>query len=130
MLKKIIFTLFLALGASSVLALDVEQKPVRYVGTGTTVSISTSAWTLVPASSSLTSQDRSGIKVSNPSTNNAAFAAILSTSSVTPGEATTVRPIEIGAGENPFIEAEKNIFLYLLSLHTSAENAHVQEVGQ
>lgn len=107
---------------------DTEEKPISAPGTGTTVSISTSAWTKVPTTSSLTT--RSGIKVSNPASNNAAFAAVLSTSSVTPGEATTVRPVEIERGENPFVPCSDNTYLYLLSLHTSAENAHVQEVRQ
>jgi len=104
----------------------VTEAPILSVGTGTTVSISTSAWTLVPAASTLAA--RSGVKISNPSTNTANIVCILDTA--TPTEATTVRPIEIQAGENPLVPARSDILIYCLSLHTSAENVHTQEVGQ
>lgn len=104
----------------------VSETPILSVGTGTTVSISTSAWTVVPTASTMST--RSGIKVSNPSSNTANVACILDTAA--PTEATTVRPIEIQPGENPFVPARTNLNLYCVSLNTSAESIHVQEVGQ
>jgi len=106
----------------------VREVPISRVGTGTTVSVSTFAWTNAVTSSSLS--NRACVKVSNPSSNNASFVYIPSTSSVIPGEATTVRPGEIETGEGPCIAAGDSIYIWLLSLHTSAENAHVQEWGQ
>ena len=71
---------------------------------------------------------RTGAKVSNPATNNAAMAGILSDG--TPSEATTIRPIEIQAGENPWVPIGIELDLWLLSLHTSAESVHSQECHQ
>lgn len=106
----------------------VAEAPINAVGAGTTVSISTSAWTKVPASGN--TSGRTGIKVCNPSGNSATMYGVISSNSSSPTEATTVRPIEIQAGENPLIPIADNLYLYLLSVHTGAENAHVQEVKQ
>lgn len=104
----------------------VTESPIISLGTASTVSISTSTWTKVPATSTLGA--RTGIKVNNPSTNNASVVCTLDTTA--PTIATTIRPIEIQKGENPFIPVRVDVLLYCLSLHTSAENIHAQEVGQ
>lgn len=126
-MKLIVFSIFALFIAAFVSAAPtVKEAPIEVVGTATTVSISTSAWTAVPTASTLAR--RVGIKVSNPSSNSANIVCILGDG--TPSEATTVRPIEIQTGENPFIPVRVDAYLYCLSLHTSAESIHVQEAGQ
>jgi hypothetical protein len=104
----------------------VREQSFTAVGTATTVSVSTSAWTLVPAASTLTG--RTDVCFDEPATNNANMSATISTSSVVPGEATSVRPIEIIKGEQDrCVSVGDSLKLYVLSLHTAAENIHVQE---
>jgi hypothetical protein len=104
----------------------VREQSYTAVGTATTVSISTSAWTKVPATSSLTG--RHGIIVDCPAANSANVAAIISSNSSAPTEATTVRPIEIIRTEREReVLVGSGLHLYLLSLHTAAESCHVQE---
>lgn len=105
----------------------VAEAPVNEVGTGTTVSISTSAWTKVPTSQT---SGRTGIKVCNPSNNSGTMYGVMSSNSSSPTEATSVRPIEIQAGENPIIPISDRLYLYLISGHSAAESAHVQEIRQ
>lgn len=105
----------------------VREAPISSVGTPTTVSVSTSAWTLVPASQTQTGQ--TGIVVSNPSTNNAAMVGHLAGCSST-SVATTVRPLEFSKGDFTLVAVSDNVCLWLLSLHTSAESVHVQEIRQ
>ena len=76
-------------GSSFAAAPKVAEAPIIAYGTPTTVSISTSAWTVVPAASSLTS--RTGIIVSVPSTLNANVVGHLGSCAST-SVATTVRP--------------------------------------
>lgn len=121
-LGSIIFGISKAFSAAP----PVREQSFTSVGTATTVSVSTSAWTKVPATSSLTG--RTDICLDAPASNTANVAAIISTSSVVPGEATTVRPIEIIRGEEDrCIPVGDGLYLYLLSLNTAAENVHVQE---
>lgn len=104
----------------------VREQSFTAVGTATTVSISTSAWTKVPTTSSLTG--RTTICLDLPASATANMSAIISTSSVVPGEAITVRPIEIIKGEQDrCIDVGDALYLYVLSLHTAAENLHIQE---
>lgn len=130
-ITRLILFAFLAIAAVTprIWALDVEEAPFETAGTATIVSISTSAWTLVPATGGGISvlKGRAGIYVNNPAANTAAMGGLLTT--LTPG-ATTIRPIEIAKGTNRFIEAGPNMKLYLISLHTSAESAHVLELGK
>lgn len=128
-MKKILISLGFLLGfvAITQAAPDVEEESMHYAAAASSVSISTSAWTVVPTTSGL--NYRSGIKVNNPSTNNASVVGILSRSA-SPSDSITVHPIEIEPGENPFIPCGDDLYLYLLSLHTSAEYIHVQEVRQ
>lgn len=125
-MKRLMFPLLMSIPGVAFAAPPVAEAQISVVGAGTTVSVSKDDWTVVPTTVGLTR--RSGIKISNPSSNNANIVCILDTA--TPTEATTVRPIEIQPGENPFIEARYDILLYCLSLHSAAENVHVQEVGQ
>jgi hypothetical protein len=116
------------LGLSLFAAPLVSETPVGAYGTPTTVSISTSTWTEVPASSSL--NGRSGVLVSVPATNTANMVGHLGDCSST-SIATTVRPLEFVKGNGyALVPIDDSVCLWLLSLHTAAENAHVQEVRQ
>ncbi len=103
----------------------VQETPVKSVGTPTTVAISTSAWTKVPASSTLSG--RSGVIVDAPATLNANLVGILDSCTST-AVAITVRPIEVIKGNSYLdIPIGDSVCLYLLSLHTGAESIHIQE---
>jgi hypothetical protein len=117
--------LLVACGAKAA-AMPVRIQSYTAVGTATTVSISTSAWTKVPTTSSLTG--RTEVCVDLPASASAGMVGIISSNSSTPAEAITVRPIEIVKGEQDrCYDVPDGLYLYLLSLHTGAENAHVQE---
>jgi len=106
----------------------VGEAPIKGYGTPTTVTVSTSAWTRVPAASSLTG--RAGLLVALPASSNANMEGHLGSCTST-SVAKTVRPIELIKGTGfVFIPASDNVCLYLLSLDTAAENVHVQEVKQ
>jgi hypothetical protein len=122
--------LMLPLGAMAApkFAPRVMEAELSQFGTPATVSVSTSAWTKVNPSSSLTS--RSGIIVSVPSTNNANVVGILGNCTST-AIATTVRPIEIAKGNGfTLFPLADDVCLWLLSLHTAAESVHYQEITQ
>lgn len=112
--------------AASSPALSVESS-IREVGTPTTVSVSTSAWTMVPAASTLTG--REGIMVSLPTTLNAVVVGHLGDCTST-AVATTVRPLEFAKGGFVFVPTGSAVCLWVLSLHSGAESIHVQEIGQ
>lgn len=128
-MKKLMVIGFFLLCANSVHALSVNDKPVYDVTVATTVSVSTSAWTRVPPTWADNTESRLGVEVSNPKTNNATIVGVISISTYVAGvsEATTIRPIELEAGENELFKIGSKLYLYLLSLHTSAENVHIQE---
>lgn len=120
-MKKLIYLLILA--PSFLMAgINTEEETIKQVGTAETVSISTSAWTACPGTQ--TRDDQAGIYATNASTS--PMVGILSNG--TPSEATTIRPLRFAANEQQFINTSDAINLYLLSLHTSAQNAHCQEV--
>lgn len=105
-----------------------KELSIGAFGTPHTISVSTSAWTKVPSSTTL--NRRTGYIVSNPATNSANMVAHLGNCSSTT-IATTVRPQEILKGNGFVFEPnDANVCLWMLSLHTSAENVHVQEVAQ
>lgn len=108
-------------------SVPVSEYPLqRAASVGTTVSLSTSAWTLVPTVSGLTG--RAGVKVNVPSTNSAGVGGTCSAAA--PTQAITVQDIGIDKGENPWIPCADGLGLYLISNHTSAESVHVKEYGQ
>lgn len=129
MLKKLFIGLVLMAGlgvSANAAAPAVREQSFTAVGTGTTVSISTSAWTKVPTTSSLTG--RTTICLDLPAAASANMAGIISSVSSTPAEATTVRPIEVIRGEpDRCIDIGDGLYLYLISLHSAAESVHVQE---
>lgn len=128
-MKKWLLCLVIIVGYSGLChAIRTEEMGTSKHSDAHTLSVSTSAWT--EASDVNTLADRSGIRCANPATNNAAVYGIISDDGVAPSEATSVHPIEIGTGENPFIPLRNNQGLYLISGHTAAENVHCQEIGQ
>lgn len=128
MRRFLIFAATFTVAQTLFAASQVAEMPVTQYGTPTTVSVSTSAWTKVPATSSLTG--RVGILVKNDFSNNAKMVGILDSCSST-SIATTVRPLGFSTGSDfTLIPVNDNVCLYLLSLHTAAENVHVQEVSQ
>ena len=127
MAKRLFLGIFFGLCvAASSYGRVVQEEPIQRVGTATTVSVSTSAWTLLPAASSLSR--RIGYKVNNPAANNASVYCVGSVAA--PTIATTTIPIEIQAGENPLVPMSESIDLYCVSVHTAAEDIHIQELGQ
>lgn len=105
---------------------SVKTVPIGAAGTGTAVSISTSAWTAAPATSSL--NRRTLVKLRNKASNTAAI--ICTVSAASPSEAITVGDIEVQPGENPSLEIDDNMDLYCVSLHTGAETINVKEYRQ
>jgi hypothetical protein len=127
-MRKTVLFLFATLSTMALKASPLgTETPIRSYGTPTTVSISTSAWTLVPASQSLSGQ--TGILVSLPASASAVMVGHLASCTST-SVATTVRPLEIAKGGFVLVPVADNVCLYLLSLHTAAESAHVQEIKQ
>lgn len=97
-----------------------------------TLSVSTTAWTRIPSTTTVAavSSRRIGVYVDVPSTSNANMVGIFDSCSATSSSvATTIRPIELIKGsEAYFFPLSPSVCLYLMSLHTSAENVHYQEV--
>ena len=129
---KTIKTLVMFMGsifiASAVYASPlVVERPITACVDPTTLSVSTSAWTQAPATSNCAG--RTVVTVTNPAANSAVIAAY-SENSTTASVAITVNPIEIAVGATLTIHLQDSDFLFLVSLHTSAENAHIQEFKQ
>ena len=104
------------------------EAPVIAYGTPTTVSVSESAWTKVPASQTI--NGRMALIVDVPATSNANMVGHLGDCTST-SIATTVRPLEfIKSSGFAVIGVNPGVCLWMLSLHSGAENVHVQEVKQ
>ena len=136
-MKKIIYTAILfglILSPFAVMALEwgsgggSSNETIKSYGTPATISISTSAWTKVPAATALSA--RAGFVVSLPASASANMVGHFGDCTST-AVATTVRPIELVKGNGfTFIPLRSDVCLWLLSIHTAAENMHVQEVTQ
>lgn len=122
--RKTVFVVCLAGGSVGASPL-VTETPIRSEATATTLSVSAVAWTKAPAGTN--TGCRTGIKISNPASNANVVYGILSVGA--PAEATTIRPIEIQIGENPFIPVTSAVDLYLIA-PDGAQNVHLQEVCQ
>lgn len=108
---------------------SVKEAQITDVGTATTVSVANNAWTKVPSGTPL--GNRSGLLINNPSSNSSVMVGVLSTNASSPTEATTVRPLEFSpASDFTFVPISSGVYLYLMSLHSAAENVHVQEIVQ
>ncbi len=129
-MKKWFWVAVVALGCAGSARAGMWGREISFsaVGTATTVSVSTSTWTKVPAVSSL--ERRAGIIISVPASNTANVVGVPGPCSAA-GVAITVRPMEIPKGNGfTFIPFDANLCFYILSLHTAAENVHVVEVRQ
>ena len=127
---KILILLFglilISKGKSIASAPPTREMAITAVGTGTTVSVSTSAWTAVPATSSLTGRQR--LIVSNTVTNASYMACTISSSA--PSEAITVHNIYIAPGATLDIGVASNLSLYCVYTGAAGANIHVKEVNQ
>lgn len=128
MKRLAVITGFLLGGLKLWAAPPVYEQVISAVGTGTTVSVSTSAWTLLPAATSLAG--RTGVMLTNDSSNASNCAVILSTSSTLPSEAVTVKPGSLIPGVTAIIGVADSIYIWGLYLGTSAGNVHVKELRQ
>ncbi len=127
MKKLIVLSLLLSPAVASA-APGVFEVPVTSYGTPTTVSVSTITWTKAPAATSLT--DRTAIIVNNPNANTARMVGHIGGCSAT-SIATTVQPLEFAPSTDfTIVPLADGVCLWLLSLHSAAENVHVQEVSQ
>ena len=127
-LKLLPFVGGLILCASVAHAVSSAYDPIRTPLPATTVSVSTSAWTAIPATDTA---GRTLVHFSNPASNSGAMSVIASTSPTIPGEAITIRPHEYQPGEGDWFHIYGvDIYWYAVSLHTSAESLHVQEYKQ
>ena len=119
------FGLFLTTYADA--AVPTAEAPVNGYGTPVTVSISTSTLTMVPTSQT---SGRMGIFIDNPASNSAVMVGFFGNCTST-ALASTIRPIEIAPSSNStYLPMREDVCLWLISLHTSAQNIHYQEVKQ
>lgn len=126
-MKKSILLISLLLPAYSMAATPVAETPINDFGTPVTISISTSTLTKVPSSQT---SGRFGIFLDNPATNNARVVGFFGNCTST-AVASTIRPIEIAQATNStYFPMREDVCLWLISLNTSAESIHYQEVKQ
>ena len=119
----------LLLCAASASAITSSNDPIRTPLLGTTVSVSTSAWTKVPTTST---SGTTLILFSNPASNSSSIAVCPSASSVIPGEATTVLNMELQPGEYDWFHFYGSLNFWAISLNgaSGAENLHIKEFKQ
>ena len=101
----------------------VTESPISGISDGTSVSISTSAYTLVPAAGNMISQ--SGLIVNNLSTNTAVMRGILSTSSTTAPTGSGALEFSPSA-DFSIVPVAQDVYLWMKSLATGAETVAVQ----
>lgn len=108
-------------------ATPVAEAPVKNFGVPVTISISTSTMTKVPSSQT---SGRMGIFLDAPYTNSARVVGFFGDCTST-ANASTIRPIEVAPATNSsYFSMREDVCLWLLSLNTSAESVHYQEVLQ
>lgn len=109
----------------------VLNAPILGSGTPVTVAISSTTITKLPTSQT---SGRTGVYISNPTTNAAPVSGFLGDCSST-ALASTIRPISIStnpASNNMFLPIREDVCLWLISLNTAAATAsiHYQEIKQ
>lgn len=113
-------------------ATPVAEAPVNGYGTAVTVSISTdtglaAAWTKIPTSQT---SGRLGIFLDAPATNTGRIVGHFGNCTST-ALATSIRPIEIAPASNSsYIPLREDVCLWIITLNSSVENIHYQEVKQ
>lgn len=120
----IVISLLSSVGASFASSPAVREQAITSVGTPTSVSISTSAWTKCPAT---TADTRVGVVVGLAATNNAGMAGIMVNTGVT-APATSLQLLPLSKGSYNIIPVSPGVELYLISLHTAAESAICGEI--
>lgn len=138
-MKKLVLVvpLLLFVGVSAFAASPIKEEPISNVvdKNGTlkagAVSVSTSTWTLVPSAASGNIEKRSGIFLTNPGTNTGNMGIVLTNTATTPTISTTTYTVKIDKG-NPTVSllVNETIYVWAISLHTSAENLNYQEFRQ
>lgn len=127
-MRKLIVAAVLSVCAVGVKAAPpVYEMPVTYYGTPTTVSVTTTTWTKVPDSSTLTG--RTGVLVNNPNANSTRMLGHLGDCSST-SVAITVGPLEFAPGTDfTVVPIPDQVCLWVISL-TATQDVHVQEISQ
>lgn len=106
----------------------VTEAPITSGGTPSTLSVSTSAWTKAPETSTL--PGRTGVLISVPASNTANMVGHIASCTST-SVAISVRPMEFVKGNGfTLVPVADSICVYLLSINGSAESVHVQEIKQ
>lgn len=117
----------LAVSGQAKAAWQTREMPIYDVGTNTVVVVSSSAWTCVPAASSL--GGRVGVKVLNPSSNtHTVYGTFAKT---TPTVSTSTFCTEIPPGAERYYELPNAVDLYLVGSDTTGGvSVGVQEIKQ
>lgn len=132
-MKKVFNQLFLSfcflLGCSATAlaapAMFVSESPAGNYGTPATVSVSSWTLTCIPDTQN---NRRVGFYVDAPNTNTGYLVGMFGDCTSAPAAA-TVRPIEINPdSDSRFFAFGATQCLWVITSHTSAENAHYQEV--
>ena len=122
----ILAALFLCAAVNARAAFQTFEIPNSRAGTSTTVSVSTSAWTLIPSASTLS--PRSAVCVSNVTSNSASMFFSLSASA--PTASTTTWAWELAKGQSTCFPVDNNLKVYGVSGNTAEESVRAQEWGQ
>lgn len=113
----------LLLGASSAFG---DRAKFHRLGTSGNVSVSTSSWTAVPSTSSVDAS-RLGVMIDSYDTNSANM-LIQFTTSTTISKSTSTG-ITLKPADEPWtLEFSRDIYIWAISLHTSAENIFEKEL--
>lgn len=126
--KALVVVLFAA--KISFAATETIEQPIRAYGTPTAISVSTSVYTNVTPSG-VRIEDMTAILINNPTSNNATVQGHLGNCTSTAVSTSTVKgPFELAVGAGGSILLDKNVCLWLISRHTSAETIVVQAIKQ
>ena len=104
------------------------ERPVGASGTESCISISTSAFTAAPSTTTVLA-GRSGFFITSRSTNTARIGGVIDDNTL-PTTVTAIQPVILQAGETQFFRFDETVFLWLLSFATSAEDVCYDEVDQ
>lgn len=137
-MKKVFISAILILAAAGLEAapryIESELYDCSTVLNGSTpdaenVSLSTSAWTPVPAIANV-NERRTVLFVTNLSTNNAVANFIISGSTITPTVSIGIAMFQLQASEYEVLGIDNQNYLFGVSKHTSAESVGTGECQQ
>ncbi|MCK5358322.1 MAG: hypothetical protein KAJ48_07995 [Elusimicrobiales bacterium] len=124
-MKKILGMIILILAINGIVEADSAMFQ-GVVADPLAVSISTSAWTALPSTTTV-NISRTGIYLLNPTSNTAAFNVYISSMSATPTVSTNTAIIELTKGEEQFLDISGFLYVFAVSKHTSAESITYQQ---